>query len=280
MPWTFAHPAAVLPLRRWCGASGLSFAGLVAGSISPDLLYYVGRFDLGRHTHTPLGILLLCVPLGWLALTAARAMREPVARLLPEPHRSALLAISDEAAPSCSRDGRLAATLRLVASLALGAATHVVWDAFTHDHRFFVEQWPVLRTPLFPLLGGEVRVFGVLQYASSVLGVAALAIAYARWLRRGRAGPATASAARPDGIDPSDRVAERRRYIRLGWLALLSIGGAVSLVAIESALGVIDATASRAVVRSVTYAGTWFFALLVAVAWWSGRRARTPASSN
>ncbi|MEJ8845393.1 DUF4184 family protein [Variovorax rhizosphaerae] len=36
MPWTFAHPAAVLPLRRLTGEGRLSFAVLVVGSMSPD----------------------------------------------------------------------------------------------------------------------------------------------------------------------------------------------------------------------------------------------------
>ena len=46
MPWTFAHPAAVLPLRRFSGPGLLSFAALVIGSTSPDFLYYIGQFDL------------------------------------------------------------------------------------------------------------------------------------------------------------------------------------------------------------------------------------------
>src|ERR1700744_2163138 len=35
MPWTFAHPAAVLPLRKAL-RSRLSFCALVVGSMSPD----------------------------------------------------------------------------------------------------------------------------------------------------------------------------------------------------------------------------------------------------
>ena len=36
MPFTLAHPAAVLPLRRW-----LWFPGLVAGAVAPDVGYYL-----------------------------------------------------------------------------------------------------------------------------------------------------------------------------------------------------------------------------------------------
>jgi len=35
MPWTIAHAAAVLPLRRMAGGR-LSFAALCIGSVAPD----------------------------------------------------------------------------------------------------------------------------------------------------------------------------------------------------------------------------------------------------
>jgi Domain of unknown function (DUF4184) len=47
MPWTLAHPAAVLPLRPLC-PHRLSFGALVVGSVSPDIGYYVSCFDLAR----------------------------------------------------------------------------------------------------------------------------------------------------------------------------------------------------------------------------------------
>jgi WD40 repeat protein len=58
MPWTFAHPAAVLPLRKFC-ADRLSFAGLVVGSVSPDIgsasidrTLQVWDLDSGRELRT------------------------------------------------------------------------------------------------------------------------------------------------------------------------------------------------------------------------------------
>ena len=41
MPWTFAHPAAAVLVRRFGGAS-LPLSGLAMGSLSPDFGYYVG----------------------------------------------------------------------------------------------------------------------------------------------------------------------------------------------------------------------------------------------
>jgi Domain of unknown function (DUF4184) len=63
MPWTFVHPAAVLPLRQYCANRHL-FGALVVGSVSPDLGYYVGRFDMATIAHTLLGLLIVCLPTG------------------------------------------------------------------------------------------------------------------------------------------------------------------------------------------------------------------------
>ncbi len=63
MPWTFAHPAAILPLRR-----RLPLAALVVGSISPDIGYYLGLYPLATFAHSGLGLLMACLPMGAAAL--------------------------------------------------------------------------------------------------------------------------------------------------------------------------------------------------------------------
>ena len=87
MPWTLAHPAAVLPLRRW--PKYLPFTGLVVGSMAPDFGYYTGHFDLARDAHSPLGLLALCLPTGLLVVLLLRRLRRPLIELLPQPHRAA-----------------------------------------------------------------------------------------------------------------------------------------------------------------------------------------------
>lgn len=184
MPWTFAHPATVLPLRRVCGPGRLSFPALVVGSLSPDFGYHVGLFGLAAHAHTGPGMLAACLPLGWLVLLLMQRLGAPMARLLPEPHRSAALA---SALP--------AARLPVVStslSLLIGAQTHVAWDAFTHEGRFFVERLAVLRVSL-RVLGHEVALFNLLQHGSSVVGVLLLAIAYRRHLQRVAVAPSADS---------------------------------------------------------------------------------------
>jgi len=50
MPFPVAHPAAVLPLRRYCPRY-LSFPALVVGSLSPDLGYLFGHLHADWFSH-------------------------------------------------------------------------------------------------------------------------------------------------------------------------------------------------------------------------------------
>ena len=82
MPFTFAHPAAVLPLRRrfeW-----LKTVPLIVGSVAPDLPYYIPmRFNrLMLDTHTLAGVFWLDVPIGMGVLLFGFVFRRPLTALL------------------------------------------------------------------------------------------------------------------------------------------------------------------------------------------------------
>jgi hypothetical protein len=187
MPWTFAHPAAILPLRR-----RLPLAALAIGSVSPDIGYYLGLFPLATFAHTGLGLLLACLPTGAAMLVAWHLLRKPVIELLPQPHRAALQAPS-AATSSASRAAAPAGLRRamlLAAGLVVGAATHNAWDSFTHASGSVVQWLDALRAPVFGLGGRTFRLFNLLQHASTLLGLAALIGVYFAWLRRQPHAPA------------------------------------------------------------------------------------------
>lgn len=75
--------------------------------------------------------------------------------------------------------GALVTTALLVASLALGVLTHIVWDAFTHEGRTGVNLLPILDEMWGPLLG-----YKWIQYGSGVGGMIVLAVWGALALRR------------------------------------------------------------------------------------------------
>jgi len=213
MPWTLAHPAAVLPLRK-LGPKHLSFGGLVVGSVSPDIGYYVGRFDLATIAHTSLGLLMLCLPTGLVLFALVRVLHRPVANLLPEPHRSALLSV-----PQVPRLTSLPIVFAVAVSIILGAMTHNVWDSFTHSAGYMVSKLPLLRESIGAIGTRGVRVYELLQHASTLVGLSVVVVAYVAWLKRVEVSPVTPPLS-----------SDRWRYALL--VALLA--GSVTLAALVS----------------------------------------------
>jgi hypothetical protein len=208
MPWTFAHPAAVLPLRP---VKHLSFGALIVGSIAPDIGYYFGRFDLAVFAHTLRGLVTICLPTGFALIILVRILHRPVACVLPGPHRQALLSL-----PQMPRLTSPMMLWRVSLSVMIGAATHLVWDSFTHGTGYLVATLAVLRVPVFVLGTRSVPLFEVLQHASTALGAGVLVVAYVRWRRN----------VDPDSAAPS-HLSDRRRYGLLGALAVIALATAL-----------------------------------------------------
>ncbi len=177
MPWTLAHPAAVLPLRV-CGARQGLFVALVVGSLSPDLGYSFRAFQMAGQAHSLAGLFAVCLPVGLVTLGLVAALGPALAEVLWEPHRSALRGALTVRCRS------LGEGLGLVAALLVGALTHVAWDSATHAHGWVVAQAPFLQRHVATLAGREVLVCNVLQHLSTVVGLAVLVPWYRAWLRR------------------------------------------------------------------------------------------------
>ena len=54
MPFTFAHPAAVLPLKRFT-PGWLSFPALLVGTVTPDLAYLFANKQIDEVAHRSVG---------------------------------------------------------------------------------------------------------------------------------------------------------------------------------------------------------------------------------
>ncbi|WP_455354293.1 DUF4184 family protein [Streptomyces sp. SYSU K217416] len=174
MPFTLSHAAAVLPgLRRNGTARGpLIASALVAGSFSPDMTYFAdtaipGAMRFGEVTHSLTGILTVDV-----LITAALAglwllLREPLLAVVPSAWRGRAYAFLRgqhwRGLPPAALVGWF------YVSAAIGAATHVVWDSFTH-----LDRWGM---KVFPLLGEIVAGFPMylyFQYGGSALALLGL----------------------------------------------------------------------------------------------------------
>jgi hypothetical protein len=253
MPWTFAHPAAVLPLRP---LKCLSFGALAIGSIAPDIGYYFGRFDLAVFAHTLRGLVTICLPTGLVLLALVRALHRPVANLLPDPHRRALLAL-----PPMPRLTSPTALFQLSTSVVIGAATHLVWDSFTHPTGYLVAMFPHLRNPAFVLGTRRFPLFEVLQHASTALGGGIVFIAYVRWLR----------SVDPDSAAPS-HLSDRWRYYLLAALAVIALATALPIAYFVSTSQSGSTNMALFVVRYVISCTTIFAVALSVASLWAARR--------
>lgn len=172
MPFTIAHAAAALPVRRAWRA--LPLDALVLGTMSPDFEYVLRLAVRGRYWHTPAGLVLACVPATLAAVWLWRALIRPsLVPLLPRGMRPAR---------TIRRSIASAITLAVAAAL-LGAVTHVLWDGFTHRTGWAVTRLPALLEPAFAL-GLHVPWYNVLQHASTLLGGTVLLAAMGVWVRR------------------------------------------------------------------------------------------------
>ena len=197
MPFPLAHPAAVLPLRRYCPRF-LNFPALVIGSIIPDLGYLGRPLGLDEISHRPLlGTGVFSVPAGLVLLAAFYGLRLPVVRRLPAHLRERFL-------PLCVRP--IGPALGILLSLLIGIATHLLWDSFTHKSTWLFEQLPLLQLPLARFGRHQVRICHVLWYVSSFGGIAWLGWAYLDWL---------------DSSGPP--VSRSTRKARLGYAVLLAL---------------------------------------------------------
>lgn len=172
MPFTIAHAAAALPVRRAWRA--LPLDALVLGAMSPDLEYVLRLAIRGRYWHTPPSLLLACVPATLAGVWLWRALIRPsLVPLLPP-------GMQPRSRPPVSA---ASAVLLAAAAALLGAVTHVLWDAWTHRTGWAVTWIPVLLEPA-SALGLSVPWYNVLQHASTLLGGTVLLIAIIRWIRR------------------------------------------------------------------------------------------------
>ncbi|MFF8912464.1 DUF4184 family protein [Streptomyces sp. NPDC015032] len=196
MPFTLSHAAAVLPGMRRNGTARGPFlaSALVAGSFAPDMTYYAdtaipGAMEFGQVTHSVWGVFTVDVLITGAVVALWLLLREPLVALLPGARQGQVHAfVGGRRHPS----GRGAWGVRdagwFALSAAVGAATHVVWDSFTHHGRWGVRLVPVLDASV-----GGYPVFQLVQYGSSAVALTVLAWFTASVLRRTGACPAPPS---------------------------------------------------------------------------------------
>lgn len=171
MPFTFSHPALVIPLtlhnRKW-----FSLTGLVVGSIIPDFEYFLRMKTQSNYSHTLTGMFWFDLPLALaVAFLFHNVVRNMLIANLPEPLKARFIGfMSFDWNPHFKRHG-----LVVVGSILIGAASHLFWDSFTHASGWFVQQMPALQNHV-ALASFKVPAYKLAQHASTVLGALVIAI--------------------------------------------------------------------------------------------------------
>jgi hypothetical protein len=172
MPFTISHAAAVLPLHRY-GNHRLPLSALMIGSMAPDFGYFFSHDASRQLTHSFTGLFIFALPAGMLVWFFYVAILEKATiTLLPDPWHTRF-----------AHTGAFTPALIASAAIAviLGAATHLLWDAFTHRGTFATNWIPALLMPT--PVASWMPIYHLLHGLSSIAGFVIL-INWARMLHR------------------------------------------------------------------------------------------------
>lgn len=172
MPFTFSHPAIVLPLtflpKKW-----LSLTGLIIGSLTPDFEYFLRMKIQSVYSHTFLGVFYFDLPLGLLiAFIFHNLVRDELFNNLPEFIKSRLFIFTQFGWNSYFKRNWIVVLISII----IGAFSHVFWDAFTHATGYFVTK-NLRLTELISFGNFQVFKFKFLQHLSTVIGAIVIVIA-------------------------------------------------------------------------------------------------------
>lgn len=165
MPFTFSHPAIILPLnylpKKW-----ISLTGLVIGSLTPDFEYFLRMKIESNYSHTFWGIFWFDLPLAiLLTFTYHTFVKTELLKNLPKELNQRFII-----AKKLNWNSYFTENWNIVIlSIIIGIISHLFWDGFTHETGFFVNMFTELRSKV-QIFGNEIKVFKILQHSSTLIG--------------------------------------------------------------------------------------------------------------
>jgi hypothetical protein len=172
MPFTFSHPAIVLPLatlrRQWISATGL-----IIGSMTPDFEYFIRMKVQSDYSHTLPGLLWFDIPLGvLLCFVYHNIVRNSFIGNSPNFLKKRLAVYT-----AFNWDNYFSEYWFVVCiSILIGSLSHLLWDSFTHETGFFVLRLPFLRNSV-QLSEFTIPLYKLIQHCSSLVGGSIIIIA-------------------------------------------------------------------------------------------------------
>lgn len=166
MPFTFAHPAIILPLK-YLPKKWISLSALVVGSVIPDAEAYLRMYSEKEHSHSWAGFFMFGFPFGLLmTFVFHNVVRNPLIDHLPS-----FLYRRFAVFKSFNWNKRFVANWPAVmGSLIIGGSSHFFWDSFSDFNGWLLRMYPQLSGEI--VVGGrELEIPFVIQYISTLLGI-------------------------------------------------------------------------------------------------------------
>ena len=157
---------------------------MAMGAMAPDFLYFIPTPAgvSAKYGHAFPGVLTFSIPAGimmWLLWKAL--LRDAVVALLPKKEQQKLMGDDPPFAWKSLR-----AWLAIVLAVAIGVASHVALDSFSHRNGWGVEHVSFLTAVPVRMSSREFTVYKLIQYFGSIIGMGVLLIAYAFWSLRAK----------------------------------------------------------------------------------------------
>ncbi|WP_434778157.1 DUF4184 family protein [Neisseria sp. Ec49-e6-T10] len=166
MPFTFAHPAIILPCNRL--PRFFSLTGLIIGSMSPDFEHFIRMNIKSNISHSILGLFLFDLPISIIiAFIFHYLIRNTLIDHLPFFLQQRFLSFKSFSFYQYTKKYWFI----LVYSILIGALSHLFWDSFTHYTGYFVQIFPLLQQTINLTSQFNVPVFKILQHGSTFIGL-------------------------------------------------------------------------------------------------------------
>ena len=165
MPFTFSHPAIILPVK-YLPEKYYSFSAIVFGSMTPDFEYFIRMKDYSKYSHTLAGMIWFDIPLGLILLFVFHnVVRNILIKNLPFNFN---IKFSEFEKFNWNKyfTGN---TMVVLISLFIGIASHLFWDSFTHDGGYFSNAISFLRES-YNISNIEISGANIFQYLGSIIG--------------------------------------------------------------------------------------------------------------
>ena len=164
MPFTFSHPAIILPFIKNKKASATA---LIVGAMSPDFEYFFRMKMQSEISHTFLGIFLIDFPLGFIVIFAFHGLiKKQFIKNSPIFIQQRLQELKEF---DWFQYFKTNVWIVLI-SFFVGAVSHIFWDSFTHWDGYFVQRFAVLNFEIY-----TIPVYKMAQHLSSIIGLGIIA---------------------------------------------------------------------------------------------------------